>query len=74
LRDLKTAFRQSQFNSCTYFVLISVWDYMTIMRPIPSALVKFKTPLFGTITNTLDLGGKTVISLSSEKNNNRRAV
>lgn len=30
---------------------------MTIMRPIPSALVKFKTPLFGTITNTADLGG-----------------
>ena len=28
---------------------------MTIMRPIPSALVKFKTPLFGTIT--ADLGG-----------------
>lgn len=47
---------------------------MTIMRPIPSALVKFKTPIFGTITNTSDLGGKTVISLSSEKNNNKRAV
>lgn len=30
---------------------------MTIMRPIPSALVKFKTPLFGTIINTADLGG-----------------
>jgi hypothetical protein len=42
---------------------------MTIMRPIP--LVKFKAPLFGTITNTADLGGKTMISLSLEKNNKR---
>jgi hypothetical protein len=40
---------------------------MTIMRLIPSALVKFKTPLFDTITNTANLGGKTVISLSLEK-------
>jgi hypothetical protein len=47
---------------------------MTIMRPIPSALVKFKTPLLGTITNTSELGGKTVISLSLEKNNDKRAV
>ncbi len=44
-----------------------MWDYKTIMGPIPSALVKFKTPLIGTITNTTDLGGKTVISLSLEK-------
>jgi hypothetical protein len=65
---------QSQFNSCTYCVLISVWDYMTIMRPISSALVKFKTSLIGTITNTTDLGGKTMISLSLEKNSNKRAV
>ena len=71
---MNTAFIQSQFKNSTYFILISVWDYMTIMRPIPSALVKFKTPLFDIITNTANLGGKTVISLSLEKNNDKRAI
>ena len=47
---------------------------MTIMRLIHSALVKFKTPLFDIITNTANLGGKTVISLSLEKNNDKRAI
>ena len=40
---------------------------MTIIRPIPSALVRFNTPLFDTITNTANLGGKTVISLYLKK-------
>gem|GEM_PF-5791174 len=44
---------------------------MTIMRPIPSALVRFNTPLFDTITNTANLGGKTVISLYLKKTTTR---
>ena len=68
---MNTAFIQSQFKNSTYFILISVWDYMTIMRPIPSALVKFKTPLFDTITNTANLGGKTDITVFGEKTTTR---
>jgi hypothetical protein len=58
---------KSQLNNCTYFVLISVWDNRTTMRPIPNALVEFKTPLMGTIANTTDQEGNTMISLSLEK-------
>jgi hypothetical protein len=57
---------KNQLNNCSYFVLVSVWDNMT-MRSIPDALVEFNTPLAGTIANTTDQGGSAAISLSLEK-------
>lgn len=57
---------KSQSSTCVYSVAISVWDNKTI-RAIPNALVEFKTPLTGTVSNTTDKEGGAVISLTLEK-------
>jgi len=57
---------KSQLNNCTYSISISVWDNKT-RKTIPNALVEFKTPLTGFVTNTTDQTGSTVISLSLAK-------
>jgi hypothetical protein len=57
---------KSQPSTCVYSVSISVWDNKTI-RAIPNALVEFKTPLTGTVSNTTDQDGDALISLTLEK-------
>lgn len=58
--DIQTKY---QSNSCSYFVSIRVLDDMT-MDAITSALVEFKTPLTGNISNKTDPDGMTLVTFT----------
>jgi len=57
---------KTQSSSCEYSISVSVSDNKTL-RAIPNALVEFKTPLTGAVSNTTDQEGGAVISLTLEK-------
>lgn len=56
----------SQSSTCEYSISVSVSDNKTL-RAIPNALVELKTPLTGAASNTTDLKGGAVFSLTLEK-------
>jgi hypothetical protein len=61
--DIQT---KDQSNNCIYSVFILVFDSETLKRN-SNALVEFKTPFTGIVTNNTDSSGSTVVSLTLEK-------